>query len=362
MSASGFQDFWVTGSRLYFKRNALSDGTNFDYMDLGTIQVANPTLNITKATLRDSDGGVLSICAEKITQQDETYDITCSNLNMDNFALLFNANPPSGLTQSAEQKAVAHNIYEAGRLVKLHDDDADSTNLFNLSAIAGVTSAAVSGGVLSTDAFTAIVASTKTITTAGDLSADLSPGDQIIIDGTGLANILNAGTYTVASVTATTVVTTEDFAADETAITGNLIYAASGDTGTVYNEDTDWEQVSTVGLQRGLIRVIDGGAIADGDTPVVHFSTAAITATDRRVINPQSASAIEGTALIFFSRENHVQENVRECTVAVTPNAANLNDEDFSNMVLTFTVLNDLTQTNPAGRFVYHKGTEPSLS
>ena len=359
---SGFQDFWVTGSRLYFKRDPI-DAQEYDFVDLGRIDVANPTLNITKATLRDSDGGVLQIVAEKVTQFDETYDVTCSNLNLDNWTLLFMSDPAAAYTQTATDKEVAHQVHELGRLVKLTDDDADATPIFKLGAIGGIASAAVATGVLSTATITTISVANKQITVTEDVSGDLSASDQIIVQGTGLSNILNSTTYTVVSTSGTgpTVITVQESPAeDEATITGSLVYAASADTGTIYDKDTDWEDVSTVGLQRGLVRILSGGTITVDTDFYVHYTPAAITGN--RLINPQSAGTIEGDFLLFYARDNHTNESVRKGRCSVAPNSTALNDEDFSNMVLTFTVLSDLTQANPAGEFIYHKGDLPTIS
>jgi len=362
MSVSGAQDFWVVGSRLYFQQDAV-DSVDQPWVDLGVIQTANPSLEVEKVELMDSDGGLKSLVDEAVTAMNETYEIVCSNISARNLAFLMMAEPPTSFTQSAAEKEVTHDCPKVGGLVKLHDSDTDNTLLFNMPVITGVMSAAVSGGVLTESAITDIVASTKTITATGDLSSDLSPGDQFIVRRTGLANILNAKTYTVVTATytsSTAIVVVETPAADETTITGTIVYAASGDSGTIYDQDTDWEVVS---LDRGFIRIIDGGAIsADGTDVVVIFQLNALSG--ERTFLPQTMEdVIKGEALIMWSRDNHADQTVRQARVSITPAGAALSADDFSNITFTVKVLNDITDADePAGRVLHFKGTVPDVS
>jgi len=354
----GAQDFWVAGSRIYLKRDAIS-GAEQPIVDIGVMGTANPTQDTTKIELYDGDGGRKVLVDERVTEISESYDVEINNLNLDNLALFFQGNPPSAFTQTVAHKRVSHSVFE-GYLVKVQDNDADSTYLYALGAISGVLSADVSAGVLTAGVVTAMVASTKTITVTGDLSSDLSPGDSICIPGTGLANIANSRSYTVVSATftsSTAIVVNEDIAADETSITGVIIYAASGDSGTVYEQDTDWEVVSA---DRGLLRIIDGGAIADG-TAVVAYSTAAISGS--RVFNPQDVSGtVYGTMVLIWGRGNNAEQTVREARVSVTPSGSNIQIDDFSSITLTFKVISDLTADVPAGRMLHFKGSVPSKS
>lgn len=351
----GHQDFWVAGSRIYLKRDDIG-AVEQPWADIGVIETANPTQEATKIELFDGDGGKKTLVDERVTEINESYDIEIRNLSMPNLALFFQGNAPEAFTQTVEDKRVSHSVFN-GYLVKVHDDDASETNLFALGAISGVLSAAPAAGVLSEVGITAMVASTKTITTASDISSDLSPGDLIVVEGDGLANIANARTYTVVSATLTAVVVAEDIAANETAITGNLIYVATADTGVIYEQDVDWEVVST---DRGFLRIIDGGAIADG-TAVVAFTTAAVTGD--RVFNPQDADGeVQGTMLLVWGRGNNAEQTVREARVSVTPSAGNIQIDDFSSITLTFRVISDLTADVPAGRLLHFKGSVPSKS
>lgn len=359
MSAVGFQDFWVVGARVYVKRDPVS-GTAQPLIDLGVIQSISPTISPTKIELIDSDGGVKRTVDYKVSQIDEAYDVVCSNFNKDNLALLMLATAPVEFAQAAAHKNVVTYCH-AGRLLKVVDSDASATPLYSLGAISGMTSAPVSAGVLTAAVLTDIVKSTKTITISTGAAADFDAGEKIIVEGTGLANILNAGTYTIVSAAGAgpvNIVVAEEPAANETAVTGSLIYAKDTDTGVVYNKGVDWEVVS---LDRGLLRIMTGGAISTDGDKTVWFSTAAISG--KRLINPQNASGeIRGTAFIFLGRGNNAEQDVRECTVAITPSSSEFSVEDYSKMTLNIKVIADPTATVPAGRLLGFKGTLPSVS
>ena len=351
MVVVGFQDLWITGSRFYFEPKIVTASQEERLIDFGRIVVANPAVTPEVARLIDSDGGVKSTVHEQTVGIDEGYDIQTSNLNHETMAMLMYGNDAEEFAQSKTVKRVSHYM-RPNALAKIHDDDSDRTKLYGLDAVAGVASAAPSSGVLSTDAFTAIAKATKTITTAGDLSSHLSAGDQIIIETTGLADVDNAGTYTVASTTSSTVVVEEAFAADESSITGSLVYAATGDSGTIYDKDTDW------GLHhesRGIISALSGGALSSAGNRTVYFTTAALSG--KRLIKPHSRTGtIEGVGMVVYGRNNNAQQAVREFDCSITPGGAALNDSDYSQVTLNVRVLNDLTKDDPAGRMLAFKG------
>lgn len=124
MPIQGAQDIWVPGSRLYFQRDPIQVGSSAavvqPILDIGRIGNAAPSISAQDQTLYDADGGIARPIAVVRTRVDETYDITASNLNMDNLALLFNALPPSSFTQAVTPITATHDI-TPGRLVKLHD-------------------------------------------------------------------------------------------------------------------------------------------------------------------------------------------------------------------------------------------------
>ena len=354
MGISGAQDFWVVGSRFYYRRDPVNS-VNQPWIDLGVIRSVSPAIDIEKIELEDPDGGTKKIVDESVTKIDETWDITTANLNKDNLSLLLLGSTPAEFSQSATNKTIPHE-YHAGRLLKLHDDDAAKTNLFNLSAICGVISALAD---LSTESVTDVNVSAKTITTGTDISSDLSNGDKIVLRTTGLSNKENATTYTVDSVSTTTITVQETPAGDETSITGSLIYKASGDTGTIYNLGTDWEVTS---LDRGLLRILPGGALTTDNASIeVDFGLNALSG--KRIINPQASSgAIKGDGLLIFGRDNNVNQDVREARVSITPSSGNFQVDDYSDITLSVQIISDVTELVPAGRLVGFKGSVPTQS
>jgi len=360
MSVVGFQDFWVVGSRLHFQKETPTGGVVQPLVDLGVIETANPAFEIEKLELEDGDGGVKTVVDESVVSINEAYDITCNNISMTNLALLFQAEEATAYTQTAAEEIVT-TYSHAGRLVKMVDNDALATPLFMLSTIAGVLSAPVSAGVLTTSTITAINATTKVITATGDLTTHLAVGEAFVVNALGLANILNSRTYTVVSVVFTSssaITVNETPAASEVAITGSITYKNATDTGTVYKQDVDWDVYS---LDRGVVRLIEGGAIvADGNLTYV-FSKAAITGD--RLLQPQTlGGTIKGTAWIYWGRGNNANQTVREAQVSITPSASNFSIDDFSNMVLTVTIIGDVTALVPAGRLIAIKGALPTSS
>lgn len=359
MAAVGFQDFWVVGARLYFKRNAIA-GVTQPLTDLGVITQCTPSLSPTKIELKDTDGGIKRLVDERVTEIIESYDITCDNFNNDNLSLILLGTAPTAFTQSPTHKRVTTYCH-AGRLVKVVDSDAAATPLYSLGAIAGLMSAQVSAGVLTVGVLTTIVKSTKTLTISTGAASDFPAASKIIVAGTGLTNIANAQTYTVVSASGAgpvNIVVSEDPAANETAITGELIYKKVSDTGAIYAQGTDWEVVNT---DRGLIRIKESGTIvADGNLVIV-FSTAAISG--KRLVLPQAAAGeIKGTAYLYLGRGNNAEQTVRECNVSITPSSVNFSIDDYSNFVISVKVISDPTSTTPAGRLLGFKGTLPSAS
>lgn len=355
MGKIGYQDVWLAGSRFRFKRDAINS-VEQPWIDFGSIDPANVNFETESIEIEDTTCGRKTTLDQAITKTTETVDITGRNFSIHNLSVAFIGSQPVELTQAAAQKRVTHKMFP-GYLTKVHDSDTAKTSIHRLSAIAGLLSAAPGAGVLSIDAFTAIVSATKTITTAGDLTSHLSPGDSIVIEGTGLANILNAGTYTVASTTATTVVVNEAFAADESAITGSLIYKATGDSGTVYDKGVDWEPES---LDMGYLRTIKGGAISTTQDAVVVFSTAAITGI--RQFDPQAGGEIKGQFELYWNRAGCEEINVREGRCQLAPAGTQVSVEQASTFTLTLTVLTDNTATKPSGTMKYIKGPETDLS
>lgn len=362
MTVSGFQDFWVAGSRFIFQRDPVA-GVEQPWVDLGIIQPANPSLDVSKVELKDSDGGVRVLADSTVTDLTESYSITCSNMNLENWALLLLGASPTSFTQTATEKPAVSHYVHPGRLLKLKDSDAAGTLLYGLGCIAGVYKGSTTAILKGTGNF--IVASTKTIKVVGDQSANaaLAVGKCFIVQSAGLTNVLNSRTYTVVSKSYsapdTSIVVAESPVADEAAAVGQQILTeATPGTDVIYKPDgVDW---SIVDLNRGLIKMISGGAFATAGTLKVCFTTATLSGV--RLMNPQTASQIKGKGVLIYGRGNRTDETVREARISITPDSASVTDDDYSNMTFTVSVLSDPTSAIPAGRMLAYKGSIPSLS
>ena len=103
MALVGMQDVWVTGSRFYFDRD---DTTNNYLLDLGTVDTANPSMEVSKIELKDGDGGRLVTINSEVTEINESYELTVKNFNTEALATLFLASEPSALNQSPSAGAI----------------------------------------------------------------------------------------------------------------------------------------------------------------------------------------------------------------------------------------------------------------
>ena len=346
MSQVGFQDYWVAGSRMYFRRDPV-DSVVQAWEDLGTIQTVNPAITPEEATLVDPDGGVQTVVDQALVSIEESYDVTMNNLSLSNLSKLWLSSSPEDFTQTATYaKEVTHSLI-AGSLMKIHDSDTDATLLYGLNSISGV----YSGSPLLED-LTDVDASARTLTFAGSIT--VADGDAILIpsDAT-LTNIGNARTFTASGAqTSTTITVSETPAGDETGLTVSSKYGTG-----VLKIGVEWD---TVSVDRGLIKLVEGGGVASGDF-TVSFGMAALSGD--RLLKPQTIKGtIQGKAILIYSRGNNTDQTMREMDVSVTPNSSNVQDSDFSNIVMTFKVLNDLTSSDPAGRVLQFKGDLPASS
>ncbi len=124
MPILGFQDLWIAGSRLYFKRDAV-DGVDQPIIDFGVIEPVTPSYNVNQVKLYDSDGGVKRLLDMAVTQIDESYQCKTNNMNLDNLSLAFLARPPQDFTQAATPVTLGTTVHRAhlGRLIKVQDND-----------------------------------------------------------------------------------------------------------------------------------------------------------------------------------------------------------------------------------------------
>lgn len=349
MGVVGFQDYWVTGSYLYFKRDDVGVAKQ-PLFDVGVIETASPTTDVERLELEDSRSGQKRIVDETVTKLDESYDVVVSNINLDNLALLFLSESPAAYTQTAAQKLIVHYAHSA-RLLKILDaTDGDPVYALRIEGVlGGGSSAPVSFAI------TAIDKATKTITVA---TITLADGEHIVVTGKGLANVDNAGTYTTdgAVVAGTSIVVIETFAADETAITGEVLQEAAFDDWLI--DGTDWDRVDEY---KGIIRLIPGGSHAADGNLTVYYSLR--TLSGNRKVTPQSLKGeVKGTVFIYWSRGDNDEITVRKAKATISPNAAAFSNDEYSTLTLSVRILSDLTATDIAGELVAIKGSIPAAS
>jgi len=146
---------------------------------------------------------------------------------------------------------------------------------------------------------------------------------------------------------------------------GNYMYGLSA-IGTVTSNDgmttyvlgTDYEVVS---LERGIIRMIAGGAFAAAANIKIGMTPRAISASNR-LIAPQTQIAIYGKAWIVSSRESFGASNVYEFSAALSPKAATGGTDAYNKITFGLKVLSDPALANPAGRVLAWQGALPLAS
>jgi len=130
----------------------------------------------------------------------------------------------------------------------------------------------------------------------------------------------------------------------------------------------DYEVISTT---RGLVRFFStgSGSLANGNfvgpSTDQGEGTALTTygANNTRLLKPQSLGApVRGKGFVIFSRNNNDRQSVREFDCSILPSSANFQIEDFSEFTLSVSVLSDVSQTETAGRYIFYKGDEPTVT
>lgn len=363
MSNINHQQTWVTGSRFYFQRDAVA-GVDQPIIDMGVMKVvASPNFEISEIDCKDPDGGIQVTIDKAITEIEETYELTFGNLNMDNLSLLFLSGPPEDIGQTAQNQTFKHRG-TPGRLLKVLDNNYDDVSapgdfVQGVSDILGVANGETTsaGGTQPYatvgDAIVSIATSVIKLA-AVDRSAELKAGDKIVVCGLDVPG--EDGVFTL-SIDSTLNVGDTDVTVVE-AITDQ---AGAGNTtvlATTLIEGTDWEEVN---LERGFLRMIDGGnLIADADIQVC-YSTRAITGA-RRIKPLTITGLINGKGMIVWGRENNAFQTARIMRVSLIPGTPSFQVEDFSTAVYTATVLTDVTSSEPAGRLDYWLGALPDIS
>lgn len=124
-----------------------------------------------------------------------------------------------------------------------------------------------------------------------------------------------------------------------------------------YVENTDWKWLSK---ERGIIKIISGGAIAQGQT--VSITAIPNALSGKRLVRAQKVSTIKGQFLLVFSRDNNASQTARYFNGSISPNGENLPADNYADMTFKAAVLSDATDlVQPAGSVLQFAGSLPSL-
>lgn len=137
------------------------------------------------------------------------------------------------------------------------------------------------------------------------------------------------------------------------------VYQAGSSTALTDGTDYKFTNLSN-GPERGFIEILEGGALSDGDP--IDITMTMNSLTGKRLVYPHTAQgAIDAHAVVWYSRDNHTYQTVREADVSLSPTGSNLAIEEFSSMTLRAAVTSDITSTTqPAGRLLQAIGSVPS--
>lgn len=142
---------------------------------------------------------------------------------------------------------------------------------------------------------------------------------------------------------------------------GNWLYNLASATVATYTEDTDWKWHDNDGKQKGIIEVIDGGGITDGETLTITMVLNSLTG--KRLIKPHSeGKAIKGKAMVVYSRNARSAQTVREAEVSLVPSGNSLSPTEHSTLTFTARVLSDITDTDTSGRLLQTIGAVPETA
>ncbi len=124
---------------------------------------------------------------------------------------------------------------------------------------------------------------------------------------------------------------------------------------------TDYEVVS---LERGIIKLLPGGAFVTAGNLSITYTPRAITDTtlNRQILPKSQGCTVMGQAFIIWGRCGNQQQTVREVRVAIESQGGSWTDENYAEVKLKMTPLSDPEAAMPDGRLLYWLGQEPPLS
>jgi len=138
------------------------------------------------------------------------------------------------------------------------------------------------------------------------------------------------------------------------------IGAVTGPAGSptyALNDDYD-----VVDLERGIIRMVDGGAFAAQGELLIGYTPRAFSGN--RLIRPQTGSGtVNARVGLFLGRAENAEQHVREMRCAITTDSMSIPSEEHATWVAKFSVIEDATSVaEPFGRMLHFVGTVPALS
>lgn len=363
MGVVGFQDFWVAGARVYIeKQTSGTTQATAPLVDLGVIQSANPSISPEIVQLFDSDSGVRQIVDEGVTSIDESYDVQCSNMNMDNLSLLWLGDDAIDVTRLQEAKLVFQTVTDS-RFLKIKQGGDGGDAEWGLRTIDGTYDNAGSPALHLIESMTLSTNVILLEASEGDVTAAYTAAVKLIVSGNNIVDPLNAGTYTVVSSsfgggkTSIIVSTVTHAINSDEAFGGGSGIQLINPGGQIFTPETDWTVHSK---ERGIIGV-RAGVFTGTQTWGISYSVNALTGA--RLIKPQSLlGVVKAKVYITYSRDNFGRQTVREFDASITPSAASIQATDYSSMSLTFRVLSDLSKADPAGTLFSYRGDVPPPS
>lgn len=137
------------------------------------------------------------------------------------------------------------------------------------------------------------------------------------------------------------------------------IDAVSIDGGADYVEGTDWEVVD---LERGVFRMIDGGAFAAAAIVDVDYTPKSLSGN--RLILPQTGDGvIQAKVGLFIGRAEKAEQHVREMLCTIQTDSISVPTEEHASWVAKLTVIKNYESTSqPFGRLLHFVGDVPALS
>ena len=356
MPTIGFQDLWVSGSRLYFQRNP-KDGEFFPLLDLGVVDPINPSAEIEKLEQKDSECGVEVLVDERVARISESYQVTCKNFNPDNLALLFRDESPEAYVTAPDDSAVGEGDAFQGHLLKIEDNVGES--VWDITEVYGIYTQTdvVDWPVI--DMEVDEIEAPSNINLVGDhTDKGLYAGQEIILSKTNLTDEDAAGKYTL------TVDAQYNAIADRTVIqvTPDISQYAQGPGmagKVVHGHDVTWDVTNweLVDLTKALIRVT--GALSGR----VNIGYAIPSKSGLRLIRPQSLQGeVEGQMMVVWCRGNMEQESCRLAEAILSPSGVNITVEEFSTFTVDLRIVETEDEAQPVGSLIYYEGDLTDIS